>query len=254
MSEAAVAPTDVGQFDAGLTEHVVGLTRPIVKNYFRSEVRGLDNIPAGPCLVVGNHSGGLLTPDMSVFAVAYYDRFGYERPLYTLAHDMLFNTPAADLLKRTGVIRATRENAYAALASGAVVMVFPGGDHEVYRPTLRRNKIAFGGRTGYVTTALEAGVPIVPAVSVGGQETQLYLARGEWISRLLGLAKLERKVGRSDDLADHFRFPVRLERAHRAREHAASCKIITQLLPPIDSSPCSEMSPRSQPSTGMSAG
>ena len=70
MSEAAVAPTDVGQFDAGLTEHVVELTRPIVKNYFRSEVRGLDNIPAGPCLVVGNHSGGLPTPDMSVFAVA----------------------------------------------------------------------------------------------------------------------------------------------------------------------------------------
>ena len=62
----------------------------------------MDNIPAGPCLVVGNHSGGLLTPDMSVFAVAYYDEYGYDRPLYTLAHDLLFDTPAADLLKRTG--------------------------------------------------------------------------------------------------------------------------------------------------------
>lgn len=102
---------------------IVGLTRPIVKKYFRSEVRGLDNIPAGPCLVVGNHSGGLLTPDMSVFAVAYYDEYGYDRPLFTLAHDMLFNTPAADLLRHTGVVRATRENAAAGLAAGAVVMV-----------------------------------------------------------------------------------------------------------------------------------
>jgi len=234
MSEAAVAPTDVGQFDAGLTEHVVELTRPIVKNYFRSEVRGLDNIPAGPCLVVGNHSGGLLTPDMSVFAVAYYDRFGYERPLYTLAHDMLFDTPAADLLRRTGVIRATRENAAAALTAGAVVMVFPGGDHEVYRPTLQRNKIAFGGRTGYVTTAIEAGVPIVAAVSVGGQETQLYLARGEWLSRLLGLAKLERKVGRSTILPITFGFPFGLSVLTVPVNIPLPAKIITQVLPPID--------------------
>ena len=105
MNESAVAQTDVDKFDPRLTELVVGLTRPIVKKYFRSEVRGLDNIPAGPCLVVGNHSGGLLTPDMSVFAVAYYDEYGYDRPLFTLAHDMLFSTPAADLLRHTGVVR-----------------------------------------------------------------------------------------------------------------------------------------------------
>ena len=198
------------------------MTRPIVKKYFRSEVRGLDNIPAGPCLVVGNHSGGLLTPDMSVFAVAYYDKFGYDRPLFTLAHDMLFNTPAADLLRHTGVVRATRENAAAGLAAGAVVMVFPGGDHEVYRSTLRRNKIEFGGRTGYVTTAIEAGVPIVPAVSVGAQETQLYLTRGEWLSRLLGLAKLSRKVGRSDILPITFGFPFGLSILTVPVEHAAA--------------------------------
>ena len=118
MSESAIEQTDVGRYDPHLTEMIVGLTRPIVKRYFRSEVRGLDNIPAGPCLVVGNHSGGLLTPDMSVFAVAYYDEYGYDRPLFTLAHDMLFNTPAADLLRHTGVVRATRENAAAGLAAG----------------------------------------------------------------------------------------------------------------------------------------
>lgn len=36
--------TDVDKCDAGLTEVVVALTRPIVKWYFRSEVRGLENI------------------------------------------------------------------------------------------------------------------------------------------------------------------------------------------------------------------
>lgn len=234
MNDAAVAKNDVGQFDPDLTELIVDLTRPITKKYFRSQVRGMDNIPDGPCLVVGNHSGGLLTPDMSVFAVAYYDRYGYDRPLYTLAHDLLFHTPAADLLKRTGVVRATRENAAAALATGAVVMVFPGGDHEVYRPTTRRNKISFGGRTGYVTTAIEAGVPIVPAVSVGAQETQLYLARGERLARLLGLRKLERKIGRTDILPITFGFPFGLSIIALPVNMPLPTKIITQVLPPID--------------------
>jgi 1-acyl-sn-glycerol-3-phosphate acyltransferase len=100
--QGAVNHTDVDKWDAGLTEVVVGLTRPIVKRYFRAEVRGLENIRAGPSLVVSNHSGGLVAPDMPVFAVAYYDTYGYERPPYTLGHDTLFAGPAAELLKRTG--------------------------------------------------------------------------------------------------------------------------------------------------------
>ncbi|MGX9791592.1 lysophospholipid acyltransferase family protein [Mycobacterium sp. MMS18-G62] len=229
----ALAHTDVELFDRGLTEWVVGLTRPIVKRYFRSEVRGLANIPPGPSLVVGNHSGGLLTPDMSVFAVGYYDKYGYDRPLYTLAHDMLFNTPAAELLRRTGVVRATRENAAAALDRGAVVMVFPGGDHDAYRPTVERNHIGFGGRTGYVATALEAGVPIVPAVSVGAQETQLYLTRGTWLSRALGLSGLGRKIARSDMLPITLGFPFGLS-VLLPLNMPLPTKIVTQVLPPID--------------------
>jgi 1-acyl-sn-glycerol-3-phosphate acyltransferase len=230
----AIAQRDVDQFDPSLTELVVGLTRPLVKRYFRAQVRGLDNIPPGASLVVANHSGGILTPDMSVFAVGYYDKYGYDRPLYTLAHDMLFNTPAAELLTRTGVIRATPENAADGLASGAVVMVFPGGDHDAYRSTLQRNVIGFGGRTGYVETAIEAGVPIVPTVSVGAQETQLYLTSGTWLSRALGLSKLGRKVGRSDILPITFGFPFGLSILAVPVNLPLPTKIITQVLPPID--------------------
>lgn len=72
---------------------------------------------------------------------------------------------------------------------GAVVLVFPGGDYDAYRPTLSENVIDFGGRTGYVKTAIETGVPIVPVVSIGGQETQLFLMRGDSIARRLGLKR-----------------------------------------------------------------
>ena len=225
--------TEIDKWDRGLTEHVIALTRPIVKHYFRSEVRGLDNIPPGPSLVVGNHSGGLTSFDLSVFAVDYYDKYGYERPLYALAFDTLFVGPAGEFFNRTGVIRATRTNAAKALASGAVVLVFPGGDFDVYRATLRENVINFGGRTGYVTTAVEANVPIVPAVSIGGQEEQLFLTRGTWLSRLLHLTKFERKFFRTNILPITFGFPFGPSVVLPVNIPLPT-KIITEVLPPID--------------------
>jgi 1-acyl-sn-glycerol-3-phosphate acyltransferase len=232
MSEA-IGHTDVEKWDAGLTELIVGLTRPVVKRYFRSEVRGMENIPEGACLVVSNHSGGVVTPDMSVFAVAYYDTYGYQRPLFTLGHDLLFAGPAGELLKRTGVIRATRDNAAAALATGGVVLVFPGGDYDAYRPTLSENVISFGGRTGYVSSAMEAGVPIVPSVSIGAQEGQLYVTRGRWLSRALRLNHLGRRLTRSDMLPITLGFPFGLSLLLPVNLPLPT-KIVTQVLPSVN--------------------
>ena len=160
---------------------------PLIKRYFRAEVRDLDAMPAaGGALVVSNHSGGMLTPDVLIFAPAFYKKFGFDRPVYTLAHYGVFIGRVGDLLRRAGVIEASRENAAKALRDGAVVLVFPGGDYDSYRSTFSENVIDFDGRTGYVRTAIETGVPIVPMVSIGGQETQLFLARGDSIARRLG--------------------------------------------------------------------
>lgn len=225
--------TDVDKWDRDLTEHVVALTRPIVKHYFRSEVRGLDNIPPGASLLVGNHSGGMTTFDWSVLAVDYYDKYGYDRPLYALAFDTIFAGPAADFFRRTGVIRATRENAAKALASGSPVLVFPGGDFDVYRSTLRENTIDFDGRTGYITTAIEANVPVVPAVSIGGQESQFFVSRGRWLSRALRLTKLERKFFRTDILPITFGFPFGLSVLAPVNMPLPT-KLVTEVLPPIN--------------------
>jgi 1-acyl-sn-glycerol-3-phosphate acyltransferase len=66
------------------------------------------------------------------------------------------------------------------------VLVFPGGDWEVHRPSWEGNKIDLGGRKGFIKLALNAGVPIVPVVTVGGQETALFLSRGTWLAKLTG--------------------------------------------------------------------
>ena len=226
-------PGEVELWDPELTRHVVDLLRPMLKIYHRTEVRGLDHIPAGRALLVGNHSGGLTTPDFAIFAVDYYEKFGYDRPLYVLAHDTMARGPARKILPHLGIVRACPENAAAALARDVHVMVFPGGDLEVYRSTLRENIIDFGGHTGYVRAAAEANAPIVPVVSIGGQETQFFLTRGRRLSRALGLSSWERRMFRTDILPVSFGFPFGLSVLIPVNMPLPS-KIVNEVLEPID--------------------
>ena len=188
ISEAA----DLESRSATYVATLLPLLRLAVKGWFRSEVTGIDAIPAGGALLVSNHSGGLLAMDVPIIAVAFFDHFGTDRPLYILAHDMLFVGFGKQLLGRAGFVRANRTNAAKVLKSGAVTVVFPGGDYDAFRPTSEANRIDFAGHTGYVRTAVEAGVPIVPIVSIGGQEAQLFLSRGEALAKFLKLDGLMR--------------------------------------------------------------
>jgi 1-acyl-sn-glycerol-3-phosphate acyltransferase len=227
MSDAA--DKKVAKWDPDLTRQIVGRVGPLIKRYFRAEVRDLDHVPtAGGALVVSNHSGGMFTPDVLVFAPEFYNEFGYDRPIYTLGHDMIFVGPVGDLLHRAGVIEANRENAAQALRDGALVLVFPGGDYDSYRPTFTENVVDFNGRKGYVRTAIDSGVPIVPMVSIGGQETQLFLARGDSIAKRLGLNRL-----RAEILPISIGFPFGLS-VFFPPNVPLPAKIVTRVLEPID--------------------
>jgi 1-acyl-sn-glycerol-3-phosphate acyltransferase len=105
---------------------------------------------------------------------------------------MVLNSPAGSLVRRFGTLEADPANAEAALDAGAMLTVFPGGDYEVFRPSWQSAKVDFGGRTGFVRLALRKNVPIVPMVTLGGQETALFLSRGEWLARLTRADRLMR--------------------------------------------------------------
>jgi 1-acyl-sn-glycerol-3-phosphate acyltransferase len=229
MSSNGAGEPEVAKWDPGFTRQITNWVGPIIKRYFRAEVRNLEAMPpAGGVLVVSNHSGGMFTPDVLIFAPAFYDKFGYDRPVYTLAHWGVFLANVGDWLRRAGVIEASRENAAKALRDGAVVLVFPGGDYDAYRPTLTENVIDFGGRTGYARTAIETGVPIVPMVSIGAQETQLFLARGDSIAKRLGLKRLRAQI-----LPVSIGFPFGLS-VLLPPNLPLPAKIVTRVLKPID--------------------
>lgn len=232
MSDDEVEPpadSRIDKFSPSVTRTVVERVAPILRRWFRAELHGLDAFPPeGGALVVSNHSGGMLTPDVVLFGSAFYQRFGYARPLLTLAHYGVVMGPLGELMPKVGVIEASRENAAAALASGAVVLVFPGGDYDSYRPTSEDGVIDFDGRTGYVRTAIAAGVPIVPSVSIGAQESQLFLTRGNTLAKLLGLTKARMEI-----LPVTFGFPFGFS-VLIPPNLPLPTKIVTQVLEPID--------------------
>ncbi len=199
--------------------------------WYRGEVRGLGNIPeSGPVLLVGNHSGGNLTPDTLVFTLAFSTYFGAERSFYQLAHNLVLTMPGLASLRKFGTVAASPANARKALDSGAALLVYPGGDYEVHRPSWERNRVDFDRRKGFIRLALEHDVPIVPVVSIGGQETALFLSRGERLARLLALDRLFRlKV-----LPISIALPWGLNIGDMLGHIPLPAKITVETLPPID--------------------
>lgn len=230
MGATDIEPSELTKWDPALTQRFMAVTRPFLKRYFRAEVRGLEHLPAGGALLVSNHSGGMLPMDVPILAAAFYEHHGYDRPLYTLSHYILMLGPTGDFFRKIGYISANHRNADEALRSGGLVVVFPGGDYDVYRPTFAENVIDFGGRTGYVKAALNAGVPIVPTVGIGGQETQIFLSRGTWLAKRLGpIARL----ARARIVPISFGFPFGLSLVVPFNIPLPS-KIVMQVLAPID--------------------
>ncbi len=225
-----IPPADLDERDPDYIRESLPRLWLLSSLYFRAEVRGLGNIPEdGAVLMVGNHSGGNLTPDTGVFTLAFSAYFGVERRFHQLAHNLVLSMPGLAWLRRYGTVAASHENAEKALSCGAALLVYPGGDYEVHRPSWEGNRVDFGGRKGFIRLALRHDVPIVPVVSIGGQETALFLSRGERLSKLLQFDKLFRlkvlpisiavpwglNVG---DMLGHFPLPA---------------KIVVEALPPI---------------------
>jgi 1-acyl-sn-glycerol-3-phosphate acyltransferase len=188
-----IPPADLDERDPDYIRESLPRLWLLCSLYFRGDVRGLGNVPEeGGVLLVGNHSGGNLTPDTIVFTLAFSTYFGVERAFHQLAHNLVLSLPGLSYLRKYGTVAASPENASTALEAGAAVLVYPGGDYEVHRPSWHRNRVDFGGRKGFIRLALDQDVPIVPVVAVGGQETALFLSRGESLAQVFGLDRLFR--------------------------------------------------------------
>jgi 1-acyl-sn-glycerol-3-phosphate acyltransferase len=188
------AGTDPSLRDPEFLALLLDAFRPVAEHYFRARYVGVEKVPAtGPMLLVGNHNGGLLTTESYLTYLALWDRFGPERALYGLAHDVVFDDPTLRTYAgKFGALRASHEAAHEAFAAGHGVLVYPGSDLDSFRSFQDRKRVVFGPRTGFVRLALRERVPIVPTVCAGPQEQWIVLTRGDAIARALHMKRWAR--------------------------------------------------------------
>jgi 1-acyl-sn-glycerol-3-phosphate acyltransferase len=179
--------------DPAFIRSILPVLAPWFERYHETEVRGLERLPDGPALVVGNHNGGIMAPDMFGLMIAFWRERGADEPAYGLAHDLVYRVPILrDAMAKVGAVPAHPEHALRLLARGAKVLVYPGGDLDAFKSWDNRHKVVFGERKGFVRVALRAGVPIVPVVGVGAHEAFHVLTDGVQLAEKSGLKSLLR--------------------------------------------------------------
>ena len=174
-------------YDADLTDQVLlSVLRPLAEKWFRVEVRGVENIPeTGSALIVANHSG-TMPLDGLITQLIIADHTN--RPLRTLAADLVFKTPfVGEAARKGGATMASNDDAERLLRQGNLVGVWPEGFKGLGKPFSERYKLQRFGRGGFVSAAMRTGVPIVPCSIVGAEEIYPLVGNMASLARLVGV-------------------------------------------------------------------
>ncbi len=175
-------------FDPDLTDHVLmPPLKPLYEKWFRVETIGMHNVPAeGGALIVANHSG-TLPLDATMTAYAVRADHPSHRHLRMLGADLVFKTPVLGALARkSGQTLACNPDAERLLRSGELVGVWPEGFKGIGKPFKDRYKLQRFGRGGFVSAALNTGMPIIPCSIVGAEEIYPMIGDVKALARLFG--------------------------------------------------------------------
>lgn len=164
-----------------------GIVHPIMRVVSRPSLEGIDRLPRGkanesvPFLLVGNHPSSLATFEFLSFMALYARAFPADAappPLAAFALAMAFRWwPVSAIAPAIGAIPSTYAAAEDALAKGVPLVLFPGGDHEAFRPFWKQDHADFGGRKGFLRISHEAWVPVVPFAIRGVSAPMLHSSR-----------------------------------------------------------------------------
>jgi 1-acyl-sn-glycerol-3-phosphate acyltransferase len=180
--------------DWGRSERIEGLLdRTLVQFFyeywFRTEVEGIENVPAsGGALLVSNHSGAL-PPDAPMIAKAIREEHAHPRDTYiTIEHFFKGYPGFSMLLPKVGCVAAHPANVQRLLYDEQeLVLVFPEGRKGTEKLYKDRYRLRRFGRGGFVEAAMRARVPIVPVCVVGAEEAAPIFAQVGLMRRLTGL-------------------------------------------------------------------
>lgn len=172
-------------FEPQIAKHLYSAIGRPLYNYFRPTVKGLENLPEGRCLLIGNHSGQLPL-DGIVVAVACLLHAEPPRMVRAMAERYFPTVPFLnELFARGGVAVGDPINCKNLLEADNAILVFPEGARGCGKPIQERYKLTRFGR-GFMRLALQTNTPIVPFSVVGAEESIPSVANFKPLAKLLG--------------------------------------------------------------------
>lgn len=178
--------TDPFGFAPEQLESVMPAVRWLYRQYFRVEAHGLEHVPAGRVLVVGNHSGQVPIDASMVGAAMFLDGTPPRIPRAMIERWVPSLPFVSTLFARVGQVLGTPENCRRLLADGEAVLVFPEGVRGINKTLSQRYQLQEFGQ-GFMRLALETNTPIVPVAVVGAEEQYPVLYNAKGLAKVLGL-------------------------------------------------------------------
>ncbi len=159
------------------------------RHYFRVVTTGIQNIPPGRCLLVGNHSGQVPIDGMLIATAALLE-LEPPRLVRGMVERWAPSLPfVSTFFSRCGQVTGDTHNAKTLLESDECVMVFPEGVGGSGKTIFERYELQKFG-TGFVRLAMETHTPIVPVAVIGCEEMLPSLSRLGPLAKTLGIPYL----------------------------------------------------------------
>ncbi len=167
----------------------LSVTLPVAALYrywLRVETHGIERVPEGRVLLIGNHAGNTFAYDGAMLGMAMLLEARPPRLVRGMAEYYLPQLPFFGVvMHRMGSVVGTRENCVQLLDHDEAVMVFPEGARGFVKPWSQRYQLQRFG-LGFMRLALETATPIVPVGIVGSEEQAPCLADVKVLGRLIG--------------------------------------------------------------------
>jgi 1-acyl-sn-glycerol-3-phosphate acyltransferase len=158
----------------------------LYRYYFRCKVTGLENLPEGRMLLIGNHAGQMAFDGLMVSVACILDAEP-PRLVRGMGEYWLGTLPYMSvLLDRIGSVVGTRQTCIDMLHHDECVMAFPEGVRGMNKVYADAYKLMEFG-LGFMRLALETDTPIVPVSIVGSEEQNPGIADLKGVGRMLGM-------------------------------------------------------------------
>jgi len=162
------------------------VTALLYRYWFRVEAHGVENLPAGRMLIIGNHAGQVAL-DAAMIGNAVFLEAEPPRIVRGMGEYWLPTVPwVNEVMVRSGSVVGTRKNCVDMLEQDEAVIAFPEGVRGMNKLFWERYQLQEFGQ-GFMRLALETQTPIVPVAVVGSEEQAIALANVRPLARLLGM-------------------------------------------------------------------